>query len=150
MTNTIAATDYNFSTLSPEQVYEAWLDPALVRRWMGRNMEAKFEDYEVTDIRIDPVVGGRFFFGGKQGGEPSDAWGTYRELVPGQRIVFTWFVDADEEKEDNSTVTLELEPYGAGTRARMCHEMDAQWEPYASQTAQAWRGMLQAIDRTLS
>ena len=150
MTSVVAATDYTFSSLSLEQVYEAWLDPALVRRWMSRNMEAKFEDYEVTDIRIDPVVGGRFFFGGKQGGEPSDAWGTYRELVPGQRIVFTWFVDADEEKEDNSTVALELEPYGAGTRARMCHEMDAQWEPYAAQTAQAWRGMLKAIDQTLS
>lgn len=150
MTNTIAATNYTFSTLSPEQVYEAWLDPGLVRRWMSRNMEAKFKDYEVTDIRIDPVVGSRFFFGGKQGGEPSDAWGYYRELFPGQRIVFTWFVDAGEEEEDNSTVTLELEPYGLGTRARMTHEMDAQWEPYASQTAQAWRGMLQAIDQTLS
>ncbi len=148
MTNIVAATDYTFSTLSPEQICKAWLDPGLVRRWMNRNMEAKFEDYEVTDIRSDPVVGGRFFFGGKQGGEPSDAWGYYRELVPGQRIVFTWFVDVGEEKEDNSTVTLDLEPLGSGTRARMSHEMDAQWEPYAAQTAQAWHDMLKAIDET--
>lgn len=150
MTNIVAATDYTFSTLSPGQIYEAWLDPALVRRWMNRNMEAKFDDYEVTDIRIDPVVGGRFFFGGKQRGEPSDAWGYYRDLIPDQRIVFTWFVDESEEKEDNSTVTLEIGPSGSGTRARISHEMDAQWEQYAAQTADAWRGMLEAIDQILS
>ena len=96
------------------------------------------------------AVGGSFFFGGKQGGEPSDAWGYYRELIPGRRIVFTWFVDEGEEKEDNSTVTLELEPFGSGSLARMSHEMDAQWDPYATQTAQAWYGMLEAIDRTLA
>ena len=150
MTNTIAATEYTFATLTPQRIYDAWLDPALVRRWMSRNMDAKFENYEVTDIRIDPKVNGRFFFGGKQDGEQSDAWGYYRELVPARRIVFTWFVEAGEEKEDNSTVTLELEPLGSGTRARMSHEMDAQWEPYAAQTAEAWRGMLAAIDKTLS
>jgi uncharacterized protein YndB with AHSA1/START domain len=150
MTNTIAAAEYTLASLTPQQVYAAWLDPALVRRWMSRNMEAKFDNYEVTEIRIDPQVGGRFFFGGKQGGEQSDAWGYYRELLPAQRIVFTWFVEEGEEKEDNSTVTLDLESLGSGTRARMSHEMDAQWEPYAAQTAEAWRGMLAAIDQTLS
>ena len=150
MTNIVAVADYTFSTLSPQQVYNAWLDPRLVRRWMSRNMGAKFDDYEVTDVEIDPVVGGRFFFGGKQGGEQSDAWGYYRELVPGRRIVFTWFVDESEEKEDNSTVMLDLEASGSGTRVRMSHEMDEQWEPYAAQTAEAWRGMLAAIDKTLS
>jgi uncharacterized protein YndB with AHSA1/START domain len=150
MTNTVATTEYTFATLMPQQVYDAWLDPALVRLWMSRNMEAKFNDYEVTDIRIDPVVGGRFFLGGKQGGEPSDAWGYYRELVPGRRIVFTWFVEEGEEKEDNSTVTLELAPSGSGTRASMSHEMDVQWEQYAPQTAQAWHVMLEAIDQTIA
>ena len=149
MTNTIAATEYTFARVTPRQVYDAWLDPALVRRWVDRNMKAKSGNYDVTDIRIDPVVGGRFFFGGKQDGEQSDAWGYYRELVPGRRIVFTWFVETGEEKEDNSTVTLDLEPLGEGTLARMSHEMDAQWEPYAAQTAEAWRGMLEAIDRTV-
>ena len=32
----------------------------------------------------------------------------------------------------------------------MSHEMDAQWEQYAPQTAAAWHGMLKAIDETLA
>ena len=149
MTNIIAATDYTFSTLSPQQVYDAWIDPEVVRQWMTRNMDAKFNDFKITGIHIDPVVGGRYRFAGQQDGQPSDSWGYYRELDPGRRLVFTWFVDESEEAEDNSTVTLDLQAHGSGTFAKMSHEMDAQWEQYAPQTAVAWHGMLKAIDETL-
>jgi len=150
MSNIVAKTEYSFASLTPKQVYGAWLDPEQVREWMTRNMKARGGDYEVTRIEIDPVIGGHYLFAGKQDGEQSDSWGYYRELEPGRRLVFTWFVDEDEERENNSTVTLELTADGQGTRASMSHEMDAQWEPYADQTAAAWHGMLKAIDQILT
>ena len=150
MPNVTATTEYRLARLSPRQVYDAWLDPALLRQWMTRNLEASPGASEVTDIEIDPHVGGRFRLGGRRDGEPSDSWGYYRELDPGRRLVFTWFVDADEEKEDNSTVTLALEPDGSGTRATVSHDMDARWAEYVPQTARAWQSMLKAIDETLA
>lgn len=150
MQNVVATTEYHFAQLSPRQVYDAWLDPALLRRWMARNLETSPGAQEVTDIEIDPRVGGRFRFASMQDGKPSDSWGYYRELDPGRRLVFTWFVEADEEKEDNSTVTLVLEPDGSGTMVTMSHEMDARWVEYVPQTAQAWHGMLKAIDETVN
>jgi uncharacterized protein YndB with AHSA1/START domain len=149
MQNAVAITEYHFAQLSPRQVYDAWLDPALVRRWMTLNLEATPGASAVTGIEIDPVVGGWYRFAGLQDGEQSDSWGYYRALDPGQRLVFTWFVDADEEKEDNSTVTLELEADRSGTKATMIHEMDARWAEYVPQTAKAWHGMLKAIDETV-
>lgn len=149
MPNVSATTSYRFADLSPRQVYDAWLDPALVRRWMTRNFEATSGASVVTGIEIDPVVGGRYRFAGLQAGEQSDSWGYYRELDPGRRLVFTWFVDADEEREDNSTVTLALEPDGSGTIATLSHDMDARWAEYVPQTAKAWNGMLRAIDESL-
>lgn len=149
MPNILAKTEYHFIDISPDQVYQAWLDPDIVRRWMVRNLDATSKDSEVSSIEIDPVVGGRYRFSGRQDGQQSDAWGYYRELEPGRRLVFTWFVDEDEEQEDNSTVTLELTPDGAGTHAVMSHEMDSRWAEYAPQTANAWRSMLKAIEETL-
>ena len=150
MPNILARTEYHFTSLSPDLVYRAWLDPDIVRRWMTRNLDATSKNSAVSSIEIDPVVGGRYRFAGLQDGQPSDAWGYYRELEPGRRLVFTWFVDEDEEKEDNSTVTLALEPAGTGTRATMSHEMDSRWAEYAPQTANAWRSMLKAIEDTLA
>jgi uncharacterized protein YndB with AHSA1/START domain len=149
MPNVTAIAEYRFATLSPRRVYDAWLDPVLVRRWMTRNLEASPVASEVTGVDIDPRKGGKFCFSGLQDGKPSDSWGYYRELDPGRRLVFTWFIEPDEEREDNSTVTLELEPDGSDTRATLAHEMDARWTEYVAQTAEAWRGMLKAIDETL-
>jgi uncharacterized protein YndB with AHSA1/START domain len=150
MTNVTATAEYRFATLSPRQVYDAWLDPVLVRRWMTRNLEATPVASEVTGVDIDPRKGRKFGFSGLQDGKPSDSWGYYRELDPGRRLVFTWFVEPDEEQEDNSTVTLELEQDGSGTRATLAHEMDARWTEYVEQTAEAWQGMLKAIDQTVT
>lgn len=150
MTSTVTATARHvFTSLTPDQVFSAWLDPTLVERWMARNLAARPGRGQVTTIEIDAVVGGRYRFGGMQDGQPSDSWGYYREIEPGRRLVFTWFVDEDEEKEDNSTVTLDLKAQGSGTLATMSHEMDARWAEYLSQTADAWQGMLKAIDETL-
>jgi uncharacterized protein YndB with AHSA1/START domain len=149
MQNVVAKTEYHFARLSPMQVYDAWLDPALVRRWMTRNLAAVPGATQIKGIEIDPRVGGRYHFASLRDGESSDSWGYYRELEPGRRLVFTWFVDAEEEKEDNSTVTLLLDLVGSGTRAVLSHEMDARWAEYVPQTAEAWQGMLRAVDETL-
>lgn len=148
MANFSAETAYRFATLTPDEVYSAWIDPEKVQRWMSHQLASQPGEGTVTGVEIDARPGGRYRFSGLQDGEQSDSWGYYRELIPGRRLVFTWFVEPGEEEEDNSTVTLELESEGSGCRARMAHEMDEQWAEYSEQTAAAWHSMSKAIDET--
>lgn len=151
MTDTVTAVArHEFATLTPEQVYDAWLDPAKVRAWSDRNLKRRDPSSAVTRIEIDPKVGGRYLFADIRDGEETEAWGYYRALEKPERIVFTWFTTPEEETEDNSTVTLELARNGSGCVATMSHEMSAEWADYIEQTANAWRGMLKAIEDTLS
>lgn len=149
MPNVIAKTEHHFANLSADEVYAAWLEPAAVRVWMQRNLERTGRSARVSEIAIDPRVGGKYRFSDiDDEGRENPAWGYYRELVPGRRIVFTWFVEPAEEAEDNSTVALELRPDREGCVAIMSHEMDAQWADYIEPTARAWKGMLESIEES--
>jgi uncharacterized protein YndB with AHSA1/START domain len=152
MTDTVTAVArHEFATLTPEQIYDAWLDPATVRAWDDRNLKDRDPSSAVTRIETDPRVGGRFLFADIRDGEETETWGYYRALEWPTRIVFTWFTSPEEEEEDNSTVTLEIAPKeGGGSLATMRHDMSAEWADYIEQTANAWRGMLKSIEDTLS
>ena len=50
-------------------------------------------------------------------------FGEYRELVPGNKIVFTWQWDDDDDwKNISSVVTVELSDRDGGTELRLTHE----------------------------
>ncbi|WP_199562547.1 SRPBCC family protein [Pelagibacterium lacus] len=143
-----AVARHEFATLTPEQVYDAWLDPEAVRIWGDRNLKERDASARVTRIEIDPKVGGRFVFADIRGGEESEAWGYYRVLDRPRLLVFTWFTSVQEEVEDASTVTLSITPTAGGCVATMSHEMSVEWADYIEPTAKAWSGMLRAIEET--
>lgn len=147
MPNVTARTEHRFKHLTADAVYAAWLDPDKVRVWMQRNVERTGSKARVTEI--DPRVNGRYRFSDVEDGEERPAWGYYHALEPGRRIVFSWFVEPQEEQEDNSTVTLMLEPAETGCVAVMTHEMDAAWAEYVEPTTKAWKGMLESIEETI-
>lgn len=150
MPNIVARTQYRFASLTSEQVYDAWLDPEKVRAWGDRNLKQRDPASAVTRIEIDARIGGRFLFADIRDGEETETWGYYRALEKPAQLIFTWFTSQEEEAEDNSTVTLEIVPDGNGCIATMSHEMSAEWSDYIEQTANAWHGMLKAIDEVLS
>jgi len=150
MSDTVTAVArHHFVGLMPDQVYDAWIDPATVRAWGARNLGDRDPSSAVTRIEIDPVVGGRFLFADIRDGEETETWGYYRALERPTRLVFTWFTSPEEEEEDRSTVTLEITPQDHGCVATMSHEMSAEWADYIEQTANAWKGMLISIEETL-
>ena len=143
-----AVAQHKFAGLTAEQVFDAWVDGDLVRTWMGRHLKQRDAAAEVTRIEVDPVVGGRFLFADTR--PESEAWGTYRTLDRPGRIVFSWFVSAEEETEDNSLVTIDIVPLGTGCDVTIKHEMSAEWADYVGQTANAWESMLTTIDNMFS
>jgi uncharacterized protein YndB with AHSA1/START domain len=99
----------------PSKVYGAWTDPAKISRWFGP------EDAEILRAETDVRVGGRFRIVFRApDGEEHDVAGVYREVVPNERLVFTWAWRTTPERE--SLVTVALKRDGDGTLLTLMHE----------------------------
>ena len=99
----------------PEKVFEAWTQPAQMMRWWGGNNEATRT--AETDLR----VGGRFHVGFKgDTGEQHDVSGTYKEVVPNRKLVFSWAWRSTPERE--SQVTIDIKPDSDGSILTLTHE----------------------------
>ncbi len=149
MTELVTATvEHHFANMTPEAVFDARVTPEKVRHWMVRNAEINGQASEVTAVEIDPRVGGAYRFVEVLDGEESPAWGSYLAFERPSSLVFTFFVEEEEEKEATSVVRITLEPEGTGCRATLAHEMGAAYAEYIEPTRRAWAGMLRAIDET--
>ncbi len=66
-------------------------------------------------------VGGRYRISfDSEDGEYHQVGGVYREVMPNQRLVFSWAWHSTPERE--SQVTVSLQPDGAGTLLTLHHE----------------------------
>jgi uncharacterized protein YndB with AHSA1/START domain len=97
----------------PHLVYRASTEPELVKRWWSGHRG------EVTSAEIDLRVGGRwrYVMSANDGSEVA-FHGTYREIVPDEKIVSTeLFEGAPGATEDDATInTVTFEEFGGGTR----------------------------------
>lgn len=124
-----AKTVYEFEA-SAERVFDAWLDPAVVRSWSARSVPGT-PSTDVRRVEVDARVGGKFVFSDmrEEDGKLMEVvtWGYYHLIERPRKLVFSWFTSDEEEQENNSVVTLTIEPTGNGCRATMTHAMDARW-----------------------
>jgi uncharacterized protein YndB with AHSA1/START domain len=82
-------------------VYRAWTEPDLIRRWWHANRG------EVVSIEVDLRVGGRWRYVMTAAGGFEVAFnGTYREIVPDERLVSTEVYEAMPVAEAVNTVTF--------------------------------------------
>jgi uncharacterized protein YndB with AHSA1/START domain len=92
---------------SPAAVYAYLTDSTRWARWQGVGAD------------LDPVPGGRFRM---LMGNGMSAEGQFLELVPDERVVFTWgWVGHETLPPGSSTVEIELVPEGEGTLVRLTH-----------------------------
>ena len=127
---------------SPERVFDAWLDSALLSRWM---VGAVVRDEEVVRLSVDARVGGRFSFVVRRQGTEIDHVGEYLEIDRPKRLVFTW--GTADTLPDTSRVTIEIVPREPGCELTLTHEMDAKWSQYAARTDSGWRKILEALEK---
>lgn len=135
---------------SPEQVYDAFIDPAKVRLWQRAWLQQAGLEGELTACEIDPVVGGKFLFADMRDTGEARHWGTYKTLDRPTRIAFTWITDPSEEADPSLvTIIIAPEPGGTGAIVTLYNEMDAQWADWITQTEKGWISMLLGIDAVL-
>jgi uncharacterized protein YndB with AHSA1/START domain len=131
---------------SPEGVFDAWLDPAMIGRWM---FGPALRDEEVVHLNVDARVGGSFSFLVRRQGKELDHVGEYLELDRPRRLVFTWGVREGGQKPDMSTVTVEVLPSDGGSELTLTHDLHPDWADYAGKTEQGWTKMLGALETSL-
>ncbi len=148
MANTIEVTVSHRFAASAERVYDAWLSPDKVRVWLTTALKNMGISGDVRKVEIDPAIGGKFLFTDIRDGVESRNWGTYLELEPPHKLVFTWMSDESEES-DHSKVVVTIQRDGEGCVVTIIHEMDAKWADYESQAASGWSCMMQGMDSLL-
>jgi uncharacterized protein YndB with AHSA1/START domain len=128
--------------VAPERVFDAWLDPDSLARWM---VGADVRDEEIVHVRVDARVGGRFSFLVRRAGQEIDHVGTYLEIDRPRRLVFTWTVPPVDGAF--SRVTVEIAPRAGGATLTLTHEIDPRWADYAKRTEDGWTTILAALRR---
>jgi uncharacterized protein YndB with AHSA1/START domain len=99
----------------PAKVFAAWTDPEKVKRWMGPG------EIKALHAECDARAGGRYHWVMlAPSGEEHDVSGVYREVIPNEKLVFTWAWKTTPERE--SLVTVLLKPDGDGTLLTLTHE----------------------------
>ncbi len=102
---------------SPAKIWAAWTDPEKIVRWFGPAQVQTGSMHADIDLRVGGQY--RISFTG-EGGEYFQVGGIYREVVPNERLVFSWAWHSTPERE--SLVTMSLRPDGAGTLLTLMHE----------------------------
>jgi uncharacterized protein YndB with AHSA1/START domain len=123
----------------PAKVYTAWTDPEKVKGWMGT------AEMRPSHVECDLRVGGRYrWVMIAPSGEEHDVRGVYREIVPNEKLVFTWAWKSTPERE--SLVTVLLKPDGDGTLLTLMHEQFFD-EDARDRHNDGWIGVLDKMEK---
>ncbi|MEO6390554.1 MAG: SRPBCC domain-containing protein [Pyrinomonadaceae bacterium] len=99
----------------PALVFDAWTQKDHLIRWWGP------DNFTLPFCEIDFRVGGEYRYCMRApDGTDHWVWGTYRAIVPPERIVFTWDrKDPDGTPRSKSVVTVTFAEYLGKTRFRL-------------------------------
>jgi uncharacterized protein YndB with AHSA1/START domain len=127
---------------SPEKVFAAWTDPEKVKRWMGPG------EVKALSVESDLRAGGRYrWLMQAPNGEQHDVSGVYREVIPNEKLVFTWAWKSTPERE--SLVTVLIKPEGQGSLMTLTHEQFFDDEA-RDRHNQGWEGAMVKMEKYLN
>ena len=123
---------------APAKIFAAFTEPQTIARWFGppgvTNVHAE------SDLR----VGGRYRIAAQMGSDQFEVGGVYREIVPGEKLVYTWAWKSMPERE--SLVTITFKPDGAATLLTLTHEQFFDDEA-RDRHNQGWTGALDKLEK---
>jgi uncharacterized protein YndB with AHSA1/START domain len=101
-----------------EKVFSAWTDARQLARWFAPSPE-----YSTVVPELDLRVGGKYRIEiHHQGGNVHKLMGTYREIAPPEKVVFTWRWE-DGPGANESLVTILFRDLGPSTEILLTHEL---------------------------
>jgi uncharacterized protein YndB with AHSA1/START domain len=101
----------------PEQVFAAFVDAEQVQRWWGP------AGFTVRGLQFDAVEGSDYRIAMQPpDGDVFHIRGTFRAVEAPRRLVYTFIYEEPDPDDQETLVTLTLEPTTRGTRVRLDQE----------------------------
>ena len=128
-------------TASAERVFDAWLDPEKLGKWLFATPSG-----EMVRVEVDARVGGQFVVVERRDGEDVEHIGKYLEIDRPRRLVFSFSVPKFSPEE--TIVTIDIVRMGTGCELTLTHENVL--PDYASRTQAGWTGILAGLSAALA
>ncbi|BCP54274.1 activator of HSP90 ATPase [Kaistia sp. 32K] len=126
---------------SPARIFKAWTDPAKLVHWFGPRETEEGSVVAETDLRVGGAYNIRFR---SSDGREHGASGVYQEVVPDEKLVFTWTWLEMPEMPTLMTITLRGEE--GGTMLTLTHALLADEATVASHR-DGWEGAIDKLER---
>jgi uncharacterized protein YndB with AHSA1/START domain len=128
------------------QVFRAWSDPELKARWFAGSADALGAGYQL-DFRVG---GHEINRGGPAGGPLFTYDSEYRDIVPEQRIVYTYEMFADENRLSVSVATVQFHNHETTTQLVLTEQgVFLDGHDTVAQREEGTRGILETLGRFL-
>ena len=92
---------------APARVFAAWADPEEKRRWWAGGDDS---------LQLDFRIGGHEVSEGKVEGTDYRYEAIYQDIVPNERIIYTYEMHLNGNRTSVSVATVEFKPSGDGTQ----------------------------------
>jgi uncharacterized protein YndB with AHSA1/START domain len=104
--------------VAPARVFAAWSNLQSKQRWFGGPDEWRRGEH-TFDFRIG---GKEHLSGGPKGGTVHRFDATYQDIVPDERIIYTYEMHLDDAKISVSLATIEFKADGNGTKMTLIEQ----------------------------
>jgi len=125
---------------SPEQVFDAWLDPGKAGKFLFATPGG-----EMTKVEINAIPAGRFLIVERRDGEEVEHVGEYFEIHRPSRIAFTFVVP--KYSPVSTRVSLEIEPSKTGCEVKLTNVGVP--EALAAKAESGWNAILDSLAAVL-
>jgi uncharacterized protein YndB with AHSA1/START domain len=125
---------------SAERVFDAWLDPNTVGKWLFATPTGK-----MGKVQIEARAGGSYLIVENREGADVEHIGEYVEIDRPRRLVFT--LKVPKYSQESTKVTIEIRTLEAGCELTLTHE--GVLPDYIASTTSGWNMILKQLSATL-
>jgi uncharacterized protein YndB with AHSA1/START domain len=101
------------------RVWKALTDETAKQKWFGGTPGS----WELLERHMDVRIGGRERLKGRwEGGVVSTFDATYHDVIPNERLIYTYDMHMDDRKISVSLATMQLKTAGAGTTLKVTEQ----------------------------
>ncbi len=123
-----------------QKLFRAWSDPGKMQKWLF-----PFPAGGSVEVENRFEVGGNYQLKmHNPDGDVHTMTGTYKEIIPNRKIVFTW----NTTEVQDTVVTIELHAVDEGTELVLTHDMFPDADSAQNHT-EGWEGCLVNLEKSI-